>query len=118
MFEGPLGQIVRKVEGALGAAVISVEGLVIEAVDRGGDAIQPDAALAEYGLAMRHLMDLDGVAELGELRHCALESQDRTTLIRRLSPSYLAALQIGPKALASRAAFELRVASRDLAKEL
>jgi predicted regulator of Ras-like GTPase activity (Roadblock/LC7/MglB family) len=110
--------MVRRVDGALGAAVISVEGLVIEAVDRGGDAIEPDATLAEYGLAMRHLMNLDEVVELGELQLCTLEGQERTTLIRRLSASYLAALQVGSETLTGRAAFELRVAAPDLAKEL
>ena len=41
--------MVRRVDGALGAAVVSVEGLVIEAVDRRGETIEPDAAYAEYG---------------------------------------------------------------------
>ena len=85
MFQHTLGQMVRKVDGALGAAVVSVEGLVIEAVDRRGEIIEPDAAYAEYGQAMSRMLEIDDGVGLGEVQEFILEGPDRKTLLRNLT---------------------------------
>ena len=118
MFHDNLSQMVRKVDGAMGAAIISTDGLVIEAVDRRGEPIEADSAYSEYGLAIRQLMEIDDGVGLGEVKEFTLEGQDRSTLLRCLSSSYLAALQVSAGSVMGKAVFELRVASPDMAKEL
>ncbi len=118
MFQHTLGQMVRKVDGALGAAVVSVEGLVIEAVDRRGEPIEADAAYAEYGQAVGRMLEIDDGVGLGEVQEFTLEGPDRKTLIRCLSRTYLAALQVSNDAIVGKAAFELRVAAPEMAMEL
>ena len=39
MFESTLKQLVDKVDGAQGAAVLNLDGLIIEAVDGAGEAV-------------------------------------------------------------------------------
>lgn len=118
MFEATLKQLVGKVEGARGAAVLNLDGLVIEAVDGDGAPVEPDAALPEYGLIVRQLAEIGKQAAIGGVDHLTLEGDDRTTLVRKLDPNYLAALVIDTGAILGKAHFYLRVAAPDLAREL
>lgn len=118
MFGQTLKQLVDKVDGARGAAVLNVDGLVIEAVDADGKGVDPDAALPEYGVIIRQLTEIGGAAGMGEVGEFTIEGKDRTTLLRRLSDAYVVALAVPPEAILGKARFYLRVASPDLAREL
>lgn len=118
MFESTLKRLVDKVDGAHGAAVLNLDGLIIEAVDGEGAAVEAADALSEYGLIVRQLLDIGDAADLGKVGQLTIEGQDRTTLIRQLDDQYIAALQIGGSAIVGKAHFYLRVAAPDLAREL
>ena len=118
MFQKTLKQLVDKVDGAHGAAVLNVDGLVIEAVDGDGYAVEADAALPEYGVIIRQLAEIGGAAGMGEVGEFTIEGTDRITVLRRLSDKYVVALAVPVDAVIGKARFYLRVASPDLAREL
>lgn len=118
MFESTLKQLVDKVDGAQGAAVLNLDGLIIEAVDGAGEAVTTAEALSEYGLIVRQLLDIGDAADLGKVGQLTIEGQDRTTLIRQLDDQYIAALQVGSGSIVGKAHFYLRIAAPDLAREL
>lgn len=118
MFEATLKDLVGKVEGARGAAVLNIDGLVIEAVDPKGGAVEPDDALPEYGLIVRQLAEIGSAAGIGAVEQLTIEGAGRTTLVRRLGENYVAALVVDTGAILGKAHFYLRVAAPDLAREL
>lgn len=118
MFESTLKDLVGKVQGARGAAVLNLDGLVIEAVDAKGGFVDPDDALPEYGLIVRQLADLGDAAEIGGVEQVTVDGDDRTTLIRKLDDNYVAALVVDSGAILGKAHFYLRIAAPDLAREL
>lgn len=119
VFQPTLAHIVQQVEGATGAAVLSLQGLVIEATDGAGQPITPEPALADaYGPVFKQLIEASEAIEAGELDRLTIESPDRAWLVRRLSEHYVAALSVKAGAALSKAHYHLRVAAPDLAKEL
>ncbi len=118
MFEATLKDLVGKVQGAHGAAVLNLDGLVIEAVDRDGALVEPDDALPEYGLIVRQLADIGGAVDIGGVEQVTVDGEKRTTLIRKLDANYVAALVVDSAAVVGKAHFYLRIAAPDLAREL
>ena len=119
MFQQTLANIVNKVEGATGAAVLSLQGLVIEAIDGAGQPMTPEPSLADaYGPVFKQLIEAGDAIEAGDLDRLTIESADRAWLVRRLSEHYVAALSVRAGGALSKAHYHLRVAAPDLSKEL
>ena len=118
MFEATLKQLVNQVNGARGAAVLNLDGVILEAVDEKGNDMGPDAALTEFAPVIGQLLGAAESADLGEPTQLTLEGAERTTLVRSLSDKYVAALPVSPDTLIGKAHFQLRVAAPDLAREL
>jgi predicted regulator of Ras-like GTPase activity (Roadblock/LC7/MglB family) len=118
VFEATLKQLVNRVDGARGAAVLNLDGIVLEAVDEKGNDLGADAALTEFAPVIGQLLGAAESAELGEPTQLTLEGVERTTLVRSLTDKYVAALHVSPDSLIGKAHFHLRVAAPDLAREL
>ncbi len=118
MFTASLGQLVSKVPGALGAAVVSVDGLALEAVDGIGEPIAAENATVEYASVCRQLLNVGDAMEVGQIREFTVEGPDRVTLIRMLSPKWFVALSVTPGTPPGQGRFQLRVTAPDLAREL
>lgn len=118
MFQSTLERLVGDVTGALGAAVVGLDGLVVAAVDANGAAVAEDEATAQYGPVLRQLTNIAQSVELGAVVQFTLESADRATVVRLLSPDYAAVLAVRPEVVVGKAHFHLRVASPDLVREL
>lgn len=118
MFQPTLERLVGDVQGALGAAVLSLDGLVVQAVDAQGRSVMPDEATAHYGPVLRQLTNIAQSVDLGEVVQFTLESADRATLVRVLNLEYVAILAVSPQTVPGKGHFHLRVASPDLVREL
>lgn len=118
MFAATLRDVVSKVEGAQGAAVLNLDGVVIEAVDAGGRTVAGDAALGDYASVFTQMFAVTDAVDMGEVNKLSVEGTDRVTLVRALNRRYVVALQISPETIPGKAHFYLRVAAPDLAREL
>lgn len=118
VFKPTLQRVVEKVDGALGAAVLSLDGLVIEAVDQAGHAVAGSDALITYGPVFKQLLGIADAVDLGEIERFTVNAGARTHLVRVLDARYVAALTIDGDAIEGQGHFHLRVAAPDLAREL
>lgn len=118
MFAASLAGVVEKVEGAQGAAVLNLDGVVIEAVDATGARVAADEAIGDYASVFRQLFGVTEAAHLGEVEKLSVQGSDRVTLVRALDENYVVALQVDPGTILGKAHFYLRVAAPDLAREL
>jgi predicted regulator of Ras-like GTPase activity (Roadblock/LC7/MglB family) len=118
VFETTLARVVSQVEGALGAAVLSYDGVLIEAVDDSGAGVAGAPVDQEYAAVLKQLTSIGEAVDFGELQAFTIEGADRCLLVRPLSPHYVAVLQVQPDAVLGKGHFYLRVAAPDLAREL
>jgi predicted regulator of Ras-like GTPase activity (Roadblock/LC7/MglB family) len=118
VFQPTLERLVGDVQGAIGAAVLSLDGLVVQAVNADGQVVASDDAIAQYGPVLRQLTNIAQSVDLGEVTQFTLESADRATLVRVLSPEYVAILTVSPQTVPGKGHFYLRVASPDLVRQL
>lgn len=118
MFESTLKRLVERIEGARGAALLSTDGLVIEAVDGAGRAVEGDDAAREYAAVFKQLLAIGEAIDLGEVTRFTVEGDAQCTLVRVLTPNYLVALNAPADVITGKAHFALRTAAPDLAREL
>ncbi len=118
MFEATLSRVVSQVEGALGAAILGYDGVLVLAVDAQGHLTAGDDADRAYATVIKQLTSVGEAVELGELQAFTIEAADRTLLVRPLSAHYVVALQVAPETVLGKGHFYLRVAAPDLAREL
>lgn len=118
MFEDLLSTIVNKTPGALGAAVINLDGLTVEAVDAYGHPAAADTAASDYASVFKQLAGLRDSLDVGDLQEFTVSGTGRTILVRMLTSTYYAALAIAPDGLLGKGRYQLRIASPDLAREL
>lgn len=117
MFESTLARIVQT-SGGRSAALVSLDGLTIDAVGRDSHAVSPEDANREYGNVLKQLAGAGDAMGVGALSEVTLEGEHETTLVRFVTSQYFVALRVPRDALVGRARFLLRVAAPDLAREL
>jgi predicted regulator of Ras-like GTPase activity (Roadblock/LC7/MglB family) len=108
-----LRKLIRETTSALGAAVVNSDGVVV-VVETTDVMSEPASGLSEYGMVLEQLSAVNEVLGLGKSVSCQVDSDQRTTLIRRLNQHYFVALWLSGSQDADRAAFQLRLASTDL----
>ena len=93
MFESSLARVVRQT-GALGAAVLGLDGLTIDAVDAQGALVAPDEASREWASVFKQLVGVASSMEVGQITELAVGGDDETILARILTPQYMAVLRV------------------------
>ena len=118
MLKPLLTDLVDATEHAMGAAVVSIDGLVIDAHDATGMDPEPAHALPEFGQVIRQLRSINEQFPLGDLLVTEVRSRERVTLLRQLDQNYLLAMWVHPEAMMPKARFRMRVACPDIAIHL
>jgi predicted regulator of Ras-like GTPase activity (Roadblock/LC7/MglB family) len=117
VFDTILARIVQ-LSGGRGAALISVDGLSIDAVDESGRSVAPDEATREYASVLKQLSSAGEAMEVGDVGEVTLEGLEETTVVRMVTPAYFVALRLPRDVPVGRGRFQLRVAAPDLVREL
>lgn len=119
MFEETLKQLVGRFDDARGAAVLNLDGLVIEAVDGAGKGCTPENATIEYAQVFKQLLGVRDAVSMGKIERLTIDGSEQLGLVRVLSPHYVVALSLPAGVVPSnKAHFYLRLAAPDLAREL
>ena len=112
-LEEQLNRLIDAVDGAMGAALLSSDGVIIHAIEpRRSTGIAN--GLSEFGLVAKQLTSLDDLSHLGEPLSFMFDSTERTVLIRSLGPNYFVALWVSAATDVLVAQFRLRVVCADL----
>lgn len=119
MFQETLKQLVGQFDSARGAAVLNLDGLVIEAVDGAGKGCTPEDATIEYAQVFKQLIGVRDAVAIGKVQRLTIDGAEQLGLVRVLSPHYVVALSLPAGSVPSnKAHFYLRLAAPDLAREL
>lgn len=117
MFETSLARVVSQT-GALGAAVLSLDGLTLDAVDGKGALVPADDASREWASVFKQLVGVADAMEVGQISELAVAGEDETLIARMLTPQYFAVLRVPNAVPTGKGRFYLRVVAPDIVREL
>lgn len=113
MFTNQLTALVNDTDSALGAAVVSADGIVVDLVSS-NPTLTPESGLADHGMVIQQLSALNREFPMGESICCRIRTADRLTLLRRVGEYYFLALWLDTTASADKAAFRLRLTASEI----
>ena len=115
MFKDVLAGIKDRVEGALAASLLSLDGIAIESIRE--DDVPLDILGAEFGRVIRSIRPNTEIGT-GEVRQFSLITDRYVTFLSEVTPDYYILLVLRPDGNYGRARFELARAKDLLRDEL
>lgn len=117
-FAESLEKVADKIEGSAAAAILGVDGIMIERCVRDLDpALDIELIAIEFSNLLRRGMVTSSDTELGELTEMVVSTDRLTFLLRPITSEYFLLLALNPGGNVGRARFELRKAQLDLKEE-
>lgn len=116
MFREVLSALRDRVEGAVAASLIGLDGIAVETI---GDGEVPlDVLGAEFGTFIKSIRNTNTELNTGDVLQFALVTEKYTTFMSQITPEYYILLVLGPDGNYGRARFELSKAKHLLRDEL
>ncbi len=120
MLREPLEELCRRLDGALAASVVGVDGVPVDAV-RASDAVSEDQVeelWVEYASLLRQIRNSAQMLAAGQLEELLLSSDRLVTIIRPLTAETFLAFGMRADASCGRARYLCRVTAPRLLEEL
>ena len=119
-FRECLSDICSRVEGAVVASLMGMDGLAVASVDhpQGEDPIDVASLLIEYSSVLGQVRQSAQVFSAGALQEVTICSGRLNTLIRPVTDEYFLALALLPSASVGKGRYLLRVTAPKLVSEL
>lgn len=116
MFKDVLTEIRRKVEGAVAASLIGLDGIAVETV--GDHDVPLDMLGAEFGSFIKSIRHANTELKTGQVLQFSLVTEKYITFLSEVTPDYYILLVLRPDGNYGRARFELAKAKYLLRDEL
>ncbi|HYC60628.1 MAG TPA: roadblock/LC7 domain-containing protein [Thermoanaerobaculia bacterium] len=116
MFRDVLSGLVQRVDGAIAASLIGLDGIAVETV--GAGRVPLDALGAEFGGFVKSIRHADTELDTGEVLQFALVTERYITFLSLVTPEYYILFVLQPDGNYGRARFELSKAKFLLRDEL
>jgi predicted regulator of Ras-like GTPase activity (Roadblock/LC7/MglB family) len=118
-FGDTLSRITAKIEGAIAAVILGIDGIPIERYveDNVDDSVDIEMVATELTTLLRRGMHTASDTQLGELREMIIATEKMTFLLRPITSEYFLMLAVSPTGNVGRARFELRKAQLALLEE-
>lgn len=117
-FAKSLEKIMDRIEGSAAAAILGVDGILIERLVRDLDpALDAELVAIEFTNLLRRAVVTASDTELGELTEMIVATDLVTFLLRPITAEYFLLLALNPGGNVGRARFELRRTQLDLKEE-
>lgn len=116
MFRDVLSGLRERVEGAVAASLIGLDGIAVETV--GDREIPLDVLGAEFGSFVKSIRHANTELETGEVLQFSLVTEKFVTFLSEVTPEYYILLVLKPDGNYGRARFELSKAKYLLRDEL
>ncbi|HUK90143.1 MAG TPA: hypothetical protein VLZ81_07060 [Blastocatellia bacterium] len=117
-FADMLSAITGRVEGAIAAIIVGIDGIPIERVATGEDhELDIEIIATEFTTLLRRAMHTATDTELGQLQEMVLGTERAQFLLRPITPEYFLMIALAPGGNTGRARFELRKAQLALENE-
>lgn len=116
MFRDVLANLRERVEGALAASLIGLDGIAIETVGKG--TVPLDAMGAEFGGFVKSIRHANTELDLGDVLQFSVVTEKYITFLSEVTSEYYILLVLRPDGNYGRARFELAKAKGLLRDEL
>lgn len=116
-FIDALTEIAARVEGCIAGAIIGIDGIVIEHYLAPDESLDIDVTATESTTLLRHSRKTASDTQLGDLQEMVVAADQRTFLLRQITPEYFLLLVLEPRSSVGRARYELRKAQLSLEAE-
>lgn len=116
MFKEALAGLQERVEGALAASLIGLDGIAVESVGNGE--VPLDVLGAEFGGFIKSIRHANTELNTGEVLQFSLVTERYITFLSAVTPEYYILLVLAPDGNYGRARFELAKAKSLLRDEL
>ncbi|MGH9821856.1 MAG: roadblock/LC7 domain-containing protein [Blastocatellia bacterium] len=117
-FGDTLSRITAKIEGAIAAVILGIDGIPIERyVEELEGPVDIEMVGTELTTLLRRGMHTASDTQLGELREMIIATEKMTFLLRPITSEYFLMLAVHPSGNVGRARFELRKAQLALLEE-
>lgn len=117
-FAQSLEKVINKIEGSAAAAILGIDGIMIERCVRDLDpALDVELVAIEFTNLLRRAMGTASDTELGDLNEMIVATDLVTFLLRPITSEYFLLLALNPGGNVGRARFELRRTQLDLKEE-
>jgi predicted regulator of Ras-like GTPase activity (Roadblock/LC7/MglB family) len=117
-FTDTLTEIVERVEGAAGAVILGIDGILIERYVGDMDpSLDIDLIATEFTTLLRRSMHTASDTDLGEMREMVFATDRMTFLFRPITLEYFLLLALNPGGNVGRARYELRKTQLSLEAE-
>lgn len=117
MFRDVLTGLRKRVEGAVAASLIGLDGIAVETVGGNGD-VPLDALGAEFGSFVKSIRHANTELHTGDVLQFSLVTEKYITFLSEVTPEYYILLVLRPDGNYGRARFELSKAKFLLRDEL
>ena len=115
-FKSLLNRLLEDIPGALGAIIIDWEGEAVDQVTRTNE-YDIKVLGAHSGIILGLLREALSRIDSGDLEEVVIRTGANKTLMVPLTEDYLLILQLGPEAIAARAAYKMRLCVAELRSE-
>jgi predicted regulator of Ras-like GTPase activity (Roadblock/LC7/MglB family) len=116
MFRDVLSGLRDRVEGAIAASLIGLDGIAVETV--GAGQVPLDVLGAEFGGFIKSIQNTNTELDTGEVLQFTLVTENYVTFLSEVTPEYYILLVLRPDGNYGRARFELSKAKHLLRDEL
>jgi predicted regulator of Ras-like GTPase activity (Roadblock/LC7/MglB family) len=116
MFREVLTSIIERVEGAVAASIVGLDGIAIDSINR--DGIPLEILAAELGGFVKSIRVANTDLDTGEVLQFSLVTEKSITFLSLVTPEYFILLVLTPDGNYGRARFELAKAKLQLRDEL
>ena len=116
MFRDVLTGLRERIEGAIAASLIGLDGIAVETV--GDRAVPLDVLGAEFGSFIKSIRHANTELNTGEVLQFSLVTEKYITFLSEVTPEYYILLVLDPAGNYGRARFELSKAKHLLRDEL
>jgi len=115
-FTEVLRDITEDVKGAKGAAVVGMDGIIVEEYSR-TEGIDLQSVGAEYGNILKEVQNASTMLQLGSTREVAIMTEASDLIIRKINDDYFLALVLSHEGNFGKGRFMARRAVGRLEKE-
>ena len=118
-FSQVLKEVTDGVKGARGAAVVGMDGIVVEGYAALGEAdgVDLQSLGAEYGNILKNVQDVSQSLHMGRAREVAVVAEATGLIMRKINDDYFLALLISPGGNLGKGRFIVRKAVNRLMQE-
>lgn len=118
MFNEKLMDLIKNVDGSIGAILIGVDGITVSKYSTEEEYFDIEAVGIEFSVVFNDIKNVVASINGGKSDEIVIKSEKYTIIIKTITEEYFLALVLKPNAITGKGKFWLKILSPDINKEL